>query len=203
MNSNQKHSSILKLTCLSILTAIIAILQLTGTAIKFVALGTSVSLVLIPTVLGAVMLGKKSGAFLGFVFGMIVYLMGAFGMDPFTNILFLAHPVLTFLICIVKGVAAGYVSGLVYEKFKDTKKYLGIFLAAAVAPILNTGLFIIGGLTMQQTLSTVANGHSVIYFLVIVCAGLNFVFEFILNMVAAPAIYRILTIFGNKLNFDR
>lgn len=198
---NNRTLSILKMTYLAILTAIIVILQLTGTAIKFTALGTSISLVLIPVVLGAIMLGRKAGAFLGFVFGIITYLMGAFGMDYFTSVLFINHPILTFLTCLIKAVAAGYVAGLIFEKLKNTKPYLGIFLASAAAPVLNTGIFILGGLTMQNTLSAnfVGEGQTVIYFLIIVCAGLNFIFEFLLNMVAAPALYRILNVLGKKI----
>ncbi len=205
MNSNNKNFSTLKMAELAILTAIIAVLQLTGASIKLTALGTSISLVLIPIVLGAMLLGPKSGAFLGFVFGMITYLCGAFGMDAFTFILFTNHPILTFLTCIIKGVAAGYFAGLLYSKLKAKNSYAATFVASAAAPVLNTGIFILGGLTMQQTLASnfVGDGQTVIYFLVIVCAGINFLLELALNLIAAPALFRLINVFSKSFKVNK
>ena len=137
MLTNKKNST-LRLVQLSILVAIVIVLQLAGTAVKLNILGTSVSLVLIPIVLGAMLLGPKAGAVLGFIFGVITYLMGVFGLDAFTFILFQDHPVLTALICIVKGTAAGLVAGFVYEAcqkaWNGKKNLLATFLASAAAP---------------------------------------------------------------------
>jgi hypothetical protein len=76
-----------------------------------------------------------------------------------------------------------------------------VFIAAASAPIANTGLFILGGLAMSGTLSNnfVAEGSTVIYFLIIVCAGINFLLEFALNLIVSPAIHRIIYIVTNEL----
>ena len=74
------------------------------------------------------------------------------------------------------------------------------FACAAAVPIINTGLFILGALFMSDTLSAnfVAEGSTVIYFLVIGCAGWNFVGEFLANMVAAPAMQTIYDVVKNK-----
>ncbi len=193
MNKTQKVKTI-EMTELAILTAIVLVLQLTGTAIKLTGLGTSISLVLIPIVLGAVLLGPAAGAWLGFSFGAVTYLMGVFGMDAFTNILFNAHPFLTALICFGKGICAGLAAGLFYQALKKFNPYVAAIVAAAAAPIVNTGLFILGGLTMTETLAVnFANGEgvSVIYFLIIICAGINFLFELALNLILSPVIYRV------------
>ena len=192
---------------LAILTAIVLVLQLTGTTINLTGAlgGTSISLVLIPIVLGAVLLGPSAGAWLGFTFGAVTYLMGVFGMDMFTNILFTNHPILTALICFGKGIFAGLVAGLLYKAFCKINPYVAAIIAAASAPIVNTGLFILGGLTMTGTLD--ANfagprGESVMYFLIIVCAGINFLFELALNLILSPVIYRLSLIIkkGNNKN---
>ena len=49
---------------------------------------------------------------------------------------------------------------------------------------------------MQQTLADnfVADGSSVLYFLIIGCAGINFIAEFALNLILAPALYRVLSV---------
>lgn len=180
----------LRMVELAILTAIIVALQLTGTAIKLTALGTSVSMVLIPIVLGAVLLGPAAGAWLGGVFGCITYLMGVFGMDAFTAILFQAHPLLTAFVCFGKGIAAGWCAGMVYRLLSKKNATVSLLLASAVAPVVNTGLFILGALLMSDTLTAnfVAEGSTVLYFLVIVCAGVNFLLELALNLVVTPSI---------------
>ena len=59
---------------LGLLTAIVVVLQLVGSFIKF---GTfSISLVLMPIVVGAALYGVGAGAWLGFVFGVVVLLSG-------------------------------------------------------------------------------------------------------------------------------
>lgn len=64
---NQKTKT---LTGLALFTAIIVVLQLLGSFIKFGPF--SISLVLIPIVVGAAVYGPKAGAYLGGVFGVVV-----------------------------------------------------------------------------------------------------------------------------------
>lgn len=203
MQTSRKGSPTLKLVELAILTAIVAVLQLTGTAIHFGA--TSISLVLIPIVLGAILVGPAAGAWLGFEFGVIVYLMGVFGVDVFTYILFTDHPVATGLICIVKGTLAGWCAGALYRLIGKKYPVPAVFAAAAVAPVVNTGLFILGALLVKDTLVSnfVAEGTTVLYFLVVGCAGLNFVFEFLLNLIVSPALCRIVRVVGKQLGHER
>ena len=67
------------------------------------------------------------------------------------------------------------------------------FVASAAAPVINTGLFILGALIMVRDTLTAnfVNGTSVIYFLIIGCAGVNFLIELALNLVVAPALVRV------------
>ena len=176
---------------LSVLLALVVVLQVFGGYIKIGA--TSLSFVLVPIVLGSVMIGPLAGLFLGFVFGLIVFLYGATGADPFTFILFSEHPFLTALICFGKGMAAGVVPGLLYGVLKKKNRYLGVVVASLSAPIVNTALFILGALCMSGTLQTnfVEEGSTVIYFLIVGCAGINFLVEFGINLVASPAVYRV------------
>ena len=63
-----------KLVGTALLTAIVVVLQLVGGAIK---IGTfSISLVLMPIVVGAALFGIWSGAWLGLVFGVMVMATG-------------------------------------------------------------------------------------------------------------------------------
>lgn len=90
---------------LGLLTAIVVVLQFVGATIKF---GTfSISLVLMPIVIGAALYGVFAGAWLGLVFGVVVLLSG----DAAT---FMAiNPFGTIVTVLLKGILAGAVSGLV------------------------------------------------------------------------------------------
>ncbi len=188
---NNTKNSILKLTQLAVLTAVVFAFQMLG---SFIHIGpTSISLVLIPIVIGAIILGPGAGAFLGFVFGAITFWAGVSGTDPFTNILFVSQPIATALICFGKAIAAGAASGYVYKLVEKKNKLVAAILASATAPIVNTGIFILGGLTLVAgTLeANFVSGTTLIYFLVIGCAGINFVAEFLVNLIISPAIHSI------------
>lgn len=185
---------ILHLVQMAILIALIIVMQSIGVNIKIGP--TSISLVLIPIALGGMLVGKGGGALLGLIFGVMTLMAGVTGQDFFTQVLFQDHPLLTALICLGKGTAAGFGAGLVYELVSKKNKIVGGFLAAASAPILNTGLFILGALLVSDTLSSnfVAEGSTVIYFLVIGCAGLNFIVEFLVNLVVSPALNMVVNV---------
>lgn len=184
-----------RITGIAVLTALVIVLQTVLGSIRIGA--TSFSLVLIPIVLGGVIYGAWTGAFLGFVFGFITLMYGVVGADAFTAILFQNQPLETALLCLVKGTAAGFVSGILYKAFSNKNELVAVFLAAAAAPIVNTGLFIGGSLLfLQQTLlvNFVESGSTVVYFLFIGCAGVNFLVELAVNLIAAPTLHRVIRI---------
>lgn len=200
MKTGKKHFSMVKMVELAILTAIVLILQLSGVGIRIG--GTNISLVLVPIALGAMVLGPMAGAWLGLVFGAVVYITGGvMGMDPFTALLFQNHPLITAGICLVKSTLAGFLAGLLFKLLKRINSLFAAFVAAAVTPIVNTGVFILGCLTITGTINeyigfAVGKGWlpsavSPVYFLFILCAGINFIFEFGVNLILAPALHTV------------
>jgi uncharacterized membrane protein len=190
---------------LSILTAVVLVLQAAGVVIKIPILGTPVSLVLIPIALGAMILGPAAGAWLGFVFGLEVYIQcGVMGLDPFTAFLFQQNPVITAGICLVKSTLAGYLAGVSYKLMVKKNELLAVFLAAAITPVVNTGVFVAGCFVIFDTITAFAEsmsyGKNTIHFIFIGLAGLNFVFEFIINMIFAPSLQRIIHLVGKKVH---
>lgn len=178
-----------KLVLTGLLMAVVIILQLFASSITIGT--TSFSLVLIPIVLGAMILGPISGAVLGLTFGIVVVIAGLTGADMFTNILLNTHPIITTLLCLGKGAFAGLGAGLIYKLLSNRVNPTVVsFISAGAAPIINTGLFILGGLFMSGTLAEnfVDDGQTVMYFLIIGCAGINFLVEFAVNMIFAPAL---------------
>lgn len=197
--ASKQHQQVVKMVQLAILTALVLILQFSGVGIKLPIPGTTnISLVLIPIALGAMILGPAAGAFLGFVFGAIVYITGGvLHMDFFTGFLFDNHPVITAGICIVKSTLAGFLAGWVYRWVSPKKPLLAVFLAAGIVPLVNTGIFVLGCLCILGTIKDLMSaagivGQTAVYFIFIGCAGLNFVLEFAINMILSPALERII-----------
>ena len=187
-----------RVTGLAVLLALVIVLQLFGGYIRIGA--TPLSFVLVPIVLAGILYGPMAGGLLGLAFGIVVLLQGILGVDGFTMILFNDHPIYTTLLCLVKGSAAGILSGWVYQLVAKKNDYVGVFAAAVTAPIVNTGLFILGSLCfLQDTLkANFIDGTSVVYFLIIVCAGINFLVELAINLLASPSVYRVLGIIKGK-----
>lgn len=176
---------------MAIFIAIIIVLQLIGGFIKFGSF--SISLVLIPIVVGAALYGPIAGGIFGGVFGLVVLIGCVSGTDVGGHILWMESPVLTSVLCLLKGILAGYTAGLVYSALGKKNTYLGVICAAIVCPVVNTGIFI-GAMMLlfRDTLTQWAGNTSVIYFAFIGMAGINFLLELAVNIVLSPAIVRIL-----------
>lgn len=154
----------------------------------------TLSLVLVPVVVGAVLYGPGSGALLGGVFGVLVAVMAVQGrLGALTNMMVAYNALLTVAICVLKGVAAGFVPGLIAKAFKK-RRFVGILLAAAAAPIANTGIFVAGMLTvfkgvmMEFADGIGMGGTNALYFAVVILVGVNFIIEFAANLILSPAI---------------
>lgn len=189
----KSRNSTSNLVGLAILTAIVVVLQLLGTYVKF---GTfSVSLVLIPIVVGAAIYGPKAGAYLGFVFSVIVIIGCITGADGGGFILWSANWFLTVVLCLAKGTLAGLCAGLVYRALCQKSTYWGVAAAALVCPVVNTGIFLTGmSLFFHDTLVAWAGGTSLVYYIIFVLVGVNFLLELLANLICSPAIVRIIQI---------
>lgn len=182
----------LRLVQLGLLSGLIILLQM---YLVIPLPGTlTLSLVLVPIVVGAVLYGPGAGALLGGVFGAVVSVMAIQGqLGALTTMMVEYNPLLTVAVCMLKGIAAGLVPGLIAKAFKK-RSFLGIVLAAAAAPIMNTGIFLLGMLTVFKgvMLDFAAKNNlevtSAVAFALVVLVGFNFVIEFAANLILSPAI---------------
>ena len=188
MSNNKKL--IRDITLIGMFGAVIVVLQLLSYVIK---IGTfNLSLVLIPLVLAAYLFGPKVGAILGGVFGLTVTICCFTGMDIGGNILISASPFLTTAVCMGKGIAAGLSAGFTAKALKTKNNYIAIILTAAVAPIVNTGLFVLSMLLFfKDILATWAGGTDLVTYIVVGLVGVNFLIEFTANLIAAPSLLRV------------
>lgn len=217
MALKNKQISTKTMVLIAIMTALVIVLQLLGSFIRFGMF--SISLVLVPIVIGAAVCGAGAGAWLGLAFGIAVLLSGDAAA-------FLAvNPFGTIVTVLVKGTVAGFLAGLIYkylsafcsafnEKRQPAKKewlnklisallkYLPVVAAAIVCPLVNTGIFLIGcRLFFYETVAEwgAALGFAnAAEYMFVGLAGLNFVFELITNVILAPVIVRLLSI-NNKI----
>ncbi|MBQ8746564.1 MAG: ECF transporter S component [Clostridia bacterium] len=188
--ANKNREQIQRLALMALLTALVAVLAYFGGFIKIGALA-SISLTLIPVVLGSALLGPWAGAFLGGVSGVVFF---ATADAAFWFGLSFIGTVITVL---VKGILSGLCAGLVYKLLEKVNRYLAVLASAVVCPVVNTGVFLLGCLVFFMdtvTSGAAAEGVSVGAYLIVFYVGLNFVFELIANIILSPAIYRLINI---------
>ena len=192
------------LTGMALMTAVVVILQFLGAFIRFGPF--SISLVLIPIVVGAALYGPAAGAWFGFVFGMVVLLSGDAAAFLVIN------PLGTILVVLLKGALAGLCAGLVYtalsraaekkaspEKAAEKKGVdTAVVAAAIVCPVVNTGIFLLGCLvfflpTIREWAAAMGF-ENVGSYMILGLVGGNFIFELLINIVFSPIIVRLIRI---------
>ncbi|MBR4290366.1 MAG: ECF transporter S component [Oscillospiraceae bacterium] len=180
-----KNNKIQRLVGIAIMSAIVVILQLLGSFIKLGPM-VSVSLVQIPIVVGAAMYGPAAGAVLGGVFGIVVL------TQPDTAFFYGISFFGTVITVLVKGTMEGLLSGMTYRALSGKNQWLAAGLAAAVAPLVNTGLFSLGcRLFFWDAFAEMGNGDAMMILLTVMI-GFNFIAEFAVNVICSPVIVRIL-----------
>lgn len=179
---------------LALFTAIVVVLQLLAFGLR--ALGLfSISLVLVPIVVGSAVYGWKGGAWLGFVFGMAVLLSGD------ANAFLVIDSLGTIVTVLVKGTACGLVAGLMYKLLQKHGTLLAVIAAAVVCPVVNTGVFLLGcRLFFMDTITQWASRYGfadVGTYMIFGLTGVNFLIELVVDLVLSPVAVRLIRI-GKK-----
>ena len=154
----------------------------------------SITLALMPIVVGSIIYGPLAGFILGAVCGLTVF------FAPGTIGLFWPYGIIkTFVLCILKTGLAGLVSGFVYKIFNTKKKMLSIVLSSISVPIVNTGIFALGAFYLYKDLliSFCPEGQSVLVYLLVGFIGFNFIIEFLVNSLLSPVVLRLVNIQRN------
>lgn len=190
LNTEKRKKQTQTLVLGAVFTALVIVLQLLGSFIRFGMF--SISLVLLPIIIGAATCGYKIGAWLGFIFGVTVLLSG--DATAFLTINFWG----TIITVLLKGTACGLVAGIIYKLVEKHNRYLAIIVAAIVCPIVNTGIFLLGCkfffLETIKEWGAAAGFNNVAAYMFLGLAGGNFLFELGTNIILSPAISRIIKI---------
>lgn len=193
--SKGKKFSTSTIVGIGLLTAIVVVLQFVSMALRFSAF--SITLTLVPIVVGAALYGWKTGAWLGLVFGAAVLLTG--DAAAFLTI----NPAGTIATVLVKGAMAGLVAGLVYRLIAKKNQVAAVLVSSIVAPIVNTGIFLLGcRLFFFDTVAAWGAGlgfENTFVYMIVGLVGGNFLIELGVNIVLNPAILQIIKIGKKKL----
>lgn len=178
---------------IGLFTAIVVVLQLLGGGIRFGIF--SISLVLLPIVVGSAVYGWQAGAWLGLAFGITVLMSGDAGaflaVDPFG----------TVLVVLVKGTLCGLIAGLAYRLLEKCSRVVAVVVSAVLCPVVNTGVFLFGCKlffmpTIREWAAAAGYANAGTY-MILGLAGINFLFELGANIVLAPIITQLIKL-GKK-----
>ncbi len=172
------------------LLALVVVFQFLSIYIRFGSF--SITLALIPIIVGAVVYGKVSGSVLGFGFGVTVLLTG-------DAALFLGYNVFgTIFIVLAKGTIAGLGGAVISQLLKNKSMMIRIVATSIAVPLLNTGIFALGAMTLlYEAIIDLSNGTNTFEFMFIILIGFNFIFEVAYCLIFSPII-TYLCVYGIK-----
>jgi uncharacterized membrane protein len=182
-----------RITGIGLFSAAVIVLQFVSMSLRFTTF--SITLTLIPIVVGAAVYGIGAGAWLGLVFGLAVLLTGDAAA-------FLAISIPgTIITVLAKGVLAGIASGGVFKLLEKKNRAVASVVAAMVCPIVNSGVFFLGCLTFFMSeikrWAFTDFGDNAIKYILFVLIGFNFILEFAINTVFSPTVTHVVRI-GKK-----
>ena len=199
---NSKFFSAKNVALLGILVALVIVLQLFASAVPM--FGVTLNFSLIPIAFAGILLGALGGAIVGFICGLVVFIGTAvLGGEPFTAMLFQAHPIILTVMCIGKTTVAGLVSGLVFKFLSKKKEFLAVCVSAIILPIINTGIYMLGIIIMKDTTATAlgmgASSAGAVFVAVFALIWINFVLEMAVNTIFIPMIERVVKAIKNLI----
>ena len=187
-NSKIKQKAIRKIALVGLLTALATALSF----IKIPIIGASITLVLPVVVIGSAICGPLVGAWLTVIPNVIAFSEAG---------IFLAYsPIGCVATLLLKGLLAGFVSGVVYKALSKKHPIGAVACSAVVAPVINSGVFVLGCFIFiwDQLVSLAGENGVGIGMLLFGLAGLNFIIELILNVILCPSILRIIQLATKK-----
>ena len=188
-----KNKKIKMMVGVSLLIAVMLVLQFLASVFPIKIGPVSLSLVLIPIVLGAATYGVAAGGVLGGAFGLMTYIFCVNGMDLGGHMVFQASPILCFVVVMTKGILCGMAAGAIYRLLSKLNGYLAMVAAAIVCPVVNTGIFLLGmSVWFMDVLRAWAGGTDVVGYVLSGLILVNFLPELGINLIFSPAGQRIL-----------
>ncbi len=194
---------------LGVLLALVVVLQAFGGTIPIGAV--QLNFTLIPIVLGAMLLGPWAGGFLGLACGIVVLVQVIIAPTGFYYIIWLNDPVITVITCITKTTLAGIAAGFLFKLIEKKNRYVAVFTASAIVPIINTGVFILCCLWMNKSISITQDwmvndlgmtqflGLNPFVFILLGLVTFNFFVELGVNLIVAPGLHTVYKVVEKRI----
>lgn len=134
---------------LAVLIAILLVLEMTGLGMIKTP-GLEFTIMQVPVIIAAIVMGPTAGAILGGTFGLISF-WECFGKSAFGATLLAINPFYTFLVCVPTRILMGLCCGLIFKalhKLDRTPKKLFSFAAASLSGALLNTIFFMGALVL-------------------------------------------------------
>lgn len=201
MGKARVNKKVVRMSEMAILTAIILLMSFTPIGYIKTA-GLEITLITIPVIVGAIILGPGAGAFLGTVFGVTSFLQCVFGLSPFGAAALEISVVRTFIICVPTRILMGLITGLFFKIFKK-KNFLAYSLTGLIGALSNTVLFMSAvvicfwNTDFIQGFATMLGTDKVIPF-IFAFVGINGLVEAITCFILASSISKALDHYVNK-----
>ena len=187
---NKRFMSTKQLVLAGVMTALVIVLQLLSTTPIFGPFSTAVALV--PITIGSCLCGPIIGAWLGFIFALVVLFTGG------ASLFFAYSPLGTIIIVILKGALCGLAAGFVYKALNRVNDILAGVTAAIICPVTNTAVFILGSLIFlsgdAQEIGAPHGFEGSPLAIFWAFAMVNFIFEFGMCTVLSPVIVKLINI---------
>lgn len=195
---------------LGVLLALVIVLQAFVGIIPPIG-AVQLNFTLIPIVLGAIMLGPWAGAFLGFACGVVVLIQVIIAPSGFYYIIWLNDPAITVITCLLKTTLAGLAAGFLFKLLEKKNRYVAVFAASAIVPIVNTGVFILCCLWMNESIKLTQDfminelqmtqflGMNPFVFILLGLVTFNFFVELGINLVVAPGLHTVYRVVEKRI----
>ena len=186
MQKTRNSFSTKKMVTIAIIIALIAVLQSFSSVAARIGL-FSFALGLFPATVGSVMYGKKESVIFGSVLGIVIL-----ATDATAYALYSVNFFATVLVVMAKSIASTLVTALIFNLLKNFNRYVAVVVAAILAPIVNTGIFI-GGVCIffKDFFAQYITGDVFIVGFILMLLT-NFIIEMIINIVLSPVVLKVL-----------
>lgn len=196
-------SKLQRMVIIAVLAAIIVFLMLSGLGYIPTGFGFTITILMIPVAVGAILLGPAAGAILGGVFGATSLATCFLGMDVLGVALLAISPWKTAIVCIVPRVLVGFLCGWIYRALCkiDRTKIVSYGAASVCAALLNTALFLTSLFLLFGSDSAVTQftgGSPNLFLLIGTLGGINAIIEAAACLILGTAIAKTLDVVMRK-----
>lgn len=198
MSNKLNHSKIVSLTTLGVLAALIVVM--TFTPLGYLKVGAlSITFLMIPVVIGAIIVGPVGGAVLGGVFGLTSFIQ-CFGMDAFGTALADINVFYCAIMCFVSRILAGFLAGVVFRLVDkiDKSRVVSFGAASLTGALLNTVFFVFFLIVLFGRTEFVKSFGDSVIAIIAALVSVNSIIESVVCLFVGAAISKALAVFLPK-----